>query len=81
VTGIQQTVPASPLAGRRFRAYTAKHLDALTARAGQPFFARFDPGAVWLSDLAPAFATRFPFESGPEELPGLWDQPILVPVS
>ena len=34
MTGIQQTVPASPLAGRRFRAYTAKHLDALTARAG-----------------------------------------------
>ena len=48
---------------------------------GQPFFARFDPGAVWLSDLAPAFATRFPFESGPAELPGLWDEPLLVPVS
>jgi L-lysine 2,3-aminomutase len=48
---------------------------------GQPFFARFDPGAVWLSDLVPAFATRFPFESGPAELPGLWDEPILVPVS
>jgi KamA family protein len=27
-------VPDSPLAGRRFRAYTAKHLDALIARAG-----------------------------------------------
>jgi len=34
VTGIQLTVPDSPLAGRRFRAYTAKHLDALIARAG-----------------------------------------------
>ena len=34
MTGIQQTVPDSPPAGRRFRAYTAKHLDALTARAG-----------------------------------------------
>jgi KamA family protein len=34
VTGIRQTVPAAPAAGRRFRAYTAKHLDALTARAG-----------------------------------------------
>ncbi|MGH3303998.1 MAG: KamA family radical SAM protein [Streptosporangiaceae bacterium] len=32
---------------------------------GRPFFARFDPDAVWLSDLAPAFADRFPFESGP----------------
>ncbi len=34
MTGIQQTVPASPEAGRRFRAYTAKHLDGLTRRAG-----------------------------------------------
>ncbi len=32
---------------------------------GRPFFARFDPDAVWLSDLEPAFADRFPFESGP----------------
>jgi KamA family protein len=30
----QQGVPAVPAAGRRFRAYTAKHLDALAARAG-----------------------------------------------
>jgi KamA family protein len=29
----------------------------------QPFFARFDPAATWLSDLVPALgATRFPFE-------------------
>lgn len=29
----------------------------------QPFFARFDPNATWLTDLVPAFgATRFPFE-------------------
>ena len=34
MTGIRQTVPAVLLAGRRFRAYTAKHLDVLTARAG-----------------------------------------------
>ena len=34
MTGIRQTVPAAPAAGRRFRAYTAKHLDALTSRAG-----------------------------------------------
>jgi L-lysine 2,3-aminomutase len=32
---------------------------------GRPFFARFDPEAVWLSDLEPAFADRFPFENGP----------------
>jgi len=30
---------------------------------GRPFFARYDPDAVWLSDLKPAFADRFPFES------------------
>lgn len=29
---------------------------------GRPFFAQFDPDAVWLSDLRPAFADRFPFE-------------------
>ena len=32
------------------------------ALVGRPFFARFDPDAVWLSDLQPAFADRFPFE-------------------
>ncbi len=30
---------------------------------GRPFFARFDPDAVWLDDLRPAFADRFPFET------------------
>ena len=34
MTVIRQTVSAPPAGGRRFRAYTAKHLDALTARAG-----------------------------------------------
>jgi KamA family protein len=29
---------------------------------GRPFFARYDPKAVWLTDLQPAFADRFPFE-------------------
>jgi KamA family protein len=29
---------------------------------GRPFFARYDPQAVWLTDLVPAFADRFPFE-------------------
>ena len=27
----------------------------------QPFFAKFDPDAAWLTDLTPAFADRFPF--------------------
>ncbi|MFF4779602.1 KamA family radical SAM protein [Microtetraspora fusca] len=30
---------------------------------GRPFFAHYDPDAVWLSDLRPAFADRFPFEA------------------
>jgi L-lysine 2,3-aminomutase len=28
----------------------------------QPFFAKFDPKAVWLSDLKPAFGADFPFD-------------------
>ena len=44
---------------------------------GKPFFARFNPAATWLSDLEPAFAARFPFEAGPEELPGLWSPGLL----
>ena len=46
---------------------------------GRPFFAQFDPGAVWLSDLRPAFADRFPFDSE-DEMP-VWDPPELVPAS
>ena len=42
---------------------------------GQPFFARFDPLATWLSDLEPAFATRFPYESA--ELEGRWPAGLL----
>ena len=30
---------------------------------GTPFFARFDPQATWLTDLEPAFADRFPWDS------------------
>jgi L-lysine 2,3-aminomutase len=30
---------------------------------GKPFFAKYDPAAVWLDDLKPAFADRFPFET------------------
>jgi KamA family protein len=28
----------------------------------KPFFAKYDPEAVWLTDLKPAFADRFPFQ-------------------
>ncbi|MFI6500095.1 KamA family radical SAM protein [Nonomuraea typhae] len=30
---------------------------------GRPFFAQYDPKAVWLTDLRPAFADTFPFET------------------
>jgi KamA family protein len=45
---------------------------------GRPFFARFDPDAIWLSDLEPAFASRFPFEPDPQEPPGLWVPQMLA---
>jgi L-lysine 2,3-aminomutase len=45
---------------------------------GRPFFARFDPNAIWLSDLVPAFAPRFPFDPDPQELPGLWAPEVLA---
>ena len=48
---------------------------------GRPFFARFDPTAIWLSDLEPAFAPRFPFDSAPDELPGLWGPEVLASLS
>ena len=48
---------------------------------GKPFFARFDPNAIWLSDLEPAFASRFPFDTTPEELPGLWAPEVLASLS
>jgi KamA family protein len=35
------------------------------SQVGRPFFAEYDPTAVWLTDLRPAFADRFPFETGP----------------
>ena len=50
---------------------------------GRPFFARFDPDAVWLSDLVPAFADQFPFE--PEGTPAtlaadsLWSLQLIGP--
>ena len=48
---------------------------------GKPFFARFDPTAIWLSDLEPAFAPRFPFESDPAGVPGLWAPEVLASLS
>jgi KamA family protein len=46
---------------------------------GRPFFARFDPRAVWLSDLEPALGSEFPWDvQGPPEPPGLWAQDLLV---
>jgi KamA family protein len=48
---------------------------------GKPFYARYDPTAIWLSDLEPAFAPRFPFDSVPEELPGLWEPEVLASLS
>jgi L-lysine 2,3-aminomutase len=49
---------------------------------GRPFFAEFDPDAVWLSDLRPAFADRFPFETAEGSVrgdPGAeWDAELLA---
>ena len=45
---------------------------------GRPFFARFDPDAIWLSDLEPAFASRFPFEPDPQEPGDLWAPEMLA---
>ncbi len=45
---------------------------------GRPFFARYDPAAIWLSDLEPAFAPRFPFESEPATVPGQWAPEMLA---
>src|SRR5215475_12283707 len=47
---------------------------------GRPFFAEFDPNAVWLSDLRPAFADRFPFETASVIHParGEWSHELLA---
>ena len=42
----------------------------------KPFFARWDPAAIWLSDLKPALADRFPFEQ-PAPAPAAEDLPTL----
>jgi KamA family protein len=36
------------------------------ALVGRPFFARYDPRALWLTDLTPALGSRFPFDDPPE---------------
>lgn len=46
---------------------------------GQPFFAHFDADALWLSDLRPAFADRFPFESGHLAGGQGWGAELLAP--
>jgi KamA family protein len=48
---------------------------------GRPFFAEFDPNAVWLTDLRPAFADRFPFEPDPAVSTGAWQEELLLPAS
>jgi KamA family protein len=45
---------------------------------GRPFFARYDPQAVWLTDLEPAFGSVFPFDQVPAGAPGLWEQDLLL---
>jgi KamA family protein len=50
---------------------------------GRPFFAHFDPQAIWLSDLRPAFAETFPFDPEPYQpstatLPGIWPDELAV---
>ena len=30
--------------------------------AGRPFFAKYDPDAIWMDDLVPAFEEKFFFE-------------------
>jgi KamA family protein len=48
---------------------------------GRPFFARFDPDAVWLSDLRPAFADRFPFDPDPADSADRWQRELLASAS
>jgi L-lysine 2,3-aminomutase len=47
---------------------------------GRPFFAHYDPDAVWISDLKPAFADRFPFQqvSASPDSDTDWDAELLA---
>lgn len=49
------------------------------ALVGRPFFAEFDPNAVWLTDLRPAFADRFPFDQDPADRNSDWQDELLLP--
>ena len=51
------------------------------ALVGTPFFAHFDAGATWLSDLRPAFANRFPFDPLPSPLADAWLPNLYEPAS
>ena len=51
------------------------------ALVGRPFFARYDPDAVWLTDLRPAFADRFPFDPDPADRSSEWQRELLAPAS
>ncbi len=46
---------------------------------GRPIFAHYDPDAVWLTDLRPAFADRFPFESASAAAGEDWGAELLAP--
>jgi KamA family protein len=48
---------------------------------GRPFFAHYDPDAVWLTDLRPAFADRFPFDPDPADRSNEWQRELLAPAS
>jgi len=50
------------------------------SQVGRPFFAQYDPDAVWLTDLRPAFADRFPFETCPggSKPGGDWNAELLA---
>ncbi|MFC5749783.1 lysine 2,3-aminomutase, partial [Actinomadura rugatobispora] len=44
---------------------------------GKPFFAKYDPEAVWLDDLKPAFADRFPWQGPRTEGSGASRLPVV----
>jgi len=46
------------------RVFALRMLQARDPRlVGRPFYAEFDPDAVWLSDLTPAFGVQFPYDA------------------
>ncbi len=60
------------------RCFVLRLLQARDARlVNQPFLARFDPAARWLTDLEPVDGRHFPFERGPARGPRIGDVPDL----